>query len=317
MNELDLIRSFRRDMPPAGPAAVARAERAWQGRQRPPRWTPRLVLAGCLVAAATVAALVIPAERDGRLGAPEARAAQTLRAAAAAEGGLTRPLRPGEYWYVRQRTAWAMSAGDDYVVIHPEVREDWVAIDGSRRWRTRRDGEPRFPTPEDRERWEEAGGRLGPARTEHRVPAPKDPPFYVGDRALTYAQLLELPRDPEALYERLRSAAIECECGQSVEQETFVIVGDLLRGNPIPADLRAALLRAAAHVPGIEFVERERDLAGRTGVGVAFESEGQRSVLIFDRDTYELLGENEYDGALIGGSADVESGVVASIEERP
>ena len=76
-------------------------------------------------------------------------------------------------------------------------------------------------------------------------------------------------------------------------------------------------------LPGIKLVERERDVAGRVGVGVAVDYEGHRNVLIFDRDTYELLGENERllesknyvdgdPGELVGGSAVIESGVVDS-----
>jgi hypothetical protein len=101
-----------------------------------------------------------------------------------------------------------------------------------------------------------------------------------------------------------------------VDHETFVIVGDLLRENPIPADLEAALLRSAALIPGITLIESERDLAGRLGVGVAIEYDGYRSTLIFNRHSYELLGENErHDGKLTGGAAILESRVVDSMRE--
>jgi hypothetical protein len=126
----------------------------------------------------------------------------------------------------------------------------------------------------------------------------------------------------------LRATAVECDCGHSVDSETFVIAGDLLRDTPIPADLRAALLRAAALIPGIKLVQHERDVAGRPGIGVAFDYGSERSALIFDRATYQLLGENQRvlertsyadakPGALIGGSADLESTIVDSINERP
>lgn len=102
-----------------------------------------------------------------------------------------------------------------------------------------------------------------------------------------------------------------------------MIVGDLLPDTPVPADVRAALLRAAARVPGIELIERIRDVAGRLGTGVAIDSGGTRRALIFDADTYELLGESEFllepnnwvdaeSGALVSGSAVMEAGVVDS-----
>jgi hypothetical protein len=143
---------------------------------------------------------------------------------------------------------------------------------------------------------------------------------------MTYRQLLALPRDPEALYRRFHDAAVECECGDSVDQETFVLVGDFLRDAPLPADLRAAVLRAAALIPGIRLIPEERDLAGRTGVGVGFDSDGRRNVLVFDRQTHQLLGEHERlledkpfgpAGFVISGSATIESGVVDSMTAHP
>src|SRR5262245_8098768 len=105
MNELDLIRAFRADVPGPDAAAIARAERAWR---RAPRtgWVPRVAVGLAVAAAVAVAALVVPAAQDGRLGAASAKAAATLRHAAAHIRGLPRELKPGEYWYVRTRTLW-------------------------------------------------------------------------------------------------------------------------------------------------------------------------------------------------------------------
>jgi hypothetical protein len=51
---------------------------------------------------------------------------------------------------------------------------------------------------------------------------------------------------------------------------------------------------------------------------VAVDYEGFRRVLVLDRDSYELLGENErHDGRLVFGSAVMESGVVGSITALP
>ena len=290
MDELDLIRSFRANTAPPTALATARAERAWRRpERRGPRWPrlgTRVAIAVCVAAAATVAALVIPGERESRLGAPEASAAETLRRAAESQkGGLTRPLQPGEFFYTRATTTWNGQPAD---------RESWVAIDGTRRWLD--------------ERQPEADFRVGP----------REKPFRLGDEAMTYAELLALPRDAEALHARLRQAAVDCECGHSVDHETFVIVGDLLRENPIPAELEAALLRSAALIPGIKLIESERDVAGRPGVGVAVDYRGFRNTLIFNRDSYELLGENErHDGKLTGGSAILDSRVLDSMHRPP
>jgi hypothetical protein len=287
VDELDLIRSFRATTSPPSEPARARAQRAWlRPEPRRPRWVARVAIAACLAAAATAIALVVPGERQGRLGAPEASAAGTLRLAAKSQtGGLAHPLRPGEFFYTRTKTLFR---GD------PADRQSWVALDGTRRWLD--------------ERQPGADFRVGP---RERV-------FHLGDEAMSYSELLALPRDAEPLHRRLRQAAVECECGHSVDHETFVITGDLMRENPIPADLEAALLRAAALIPGIKLIESEQDVAGREGVGVAVDFKGFRSVLVFDRDNYELLGENErHDGRLVFGSAVIETGVVDSMTALP
>jgi hypothetical protein len=332
VDELDLIRSFRANTAPPSALATARAERAWRRPEpRRPRWCARVAIAACVAAAATVAALVIPGERESRLGAPKASAAETLRLAAKSQkGGLPRPLRPGEFFYVRTRTAWSMGGDVEggYTVIQPGIRESWLAIDGTRRWRTWPVGSMQFPGPRDRERWEAAGSPPALVREVHRVGPPRKGPFYLAGQPMSYDELLSLPRAAGPLYSRLRQAAVDCECGHSVDNETFVIIGDLMRENPIPVDLEAALLRAAALIPGIKLVGTERDVAGRLGVGVAVDYAGHRNVLIFDRNTHELLGESERllernnyvdgdPGELISGSAVIESGVVRSITAVP
>jgi hypothetical protein len=229
-----------------------------------------------------------------------------LKRAAAAQTAPARPLRQGEYWYVRTRASWLATTEADGKPIGynaPELREDWIAIDGYRGFRSRSAGPVARPDEAHRARWEAAGkpelyvpdepGRMFRHRPEPGSEAARNP-FYDGAEQVSYRELLALPREPGALHARLRAIADSCDCGQSLEQETFVIVGDLMRDTPIPGDLRAALLRAAAHIPGIERIERLRDVAGRMGTGVAIDSGGTRSVLIFDRQSYDLLGESEF-----------------------
>jgi hypothetical protein len=333
MDELDLIRSFRSDIPAPSAAAIGRAERAWRRGRPRRRWAPRLVMAGALAAAALIAAIAIPGTDTGRLGPAEATAAGTLRRAADAQRGeLPRPLRPGEFWYVRIRSD-TLIGGDvpgGYTAVQPQVREDWVAPDGTRRSLIRPAGPLRFPGPRDRARWE-ADGRpplAAGGREDYRFKAPRRPPFSLGDARMSYADLLALPREADTLYARLRAAAVECECGHNVNSETFTIVEDTLVSTPIPDDLRAAFLRAAALIPGIELVARERDVTGRPAVAVAYDYAGHREALLFDRDSYTRLGDNhrlvrrvnEVDaapGELLGGRAYVESGIVSSQFARP
>jgi hypothetical protein len=315
MNELDLIRSFRADVPGPSAAATAGADRAWRRtrRRRIARWAPRTAAGAAAVAAVAAAALIVSTGDEGRLGAQSAKAAETLRHAAAEAHGLPRALKPGEYWYVRSTTTWTSSLeakrGGAYTVMGLEVREEWVAADGTRRWTTRQAGPLRFPSAGDRDRWE-ADGRpdLLPAPSEDRTHTG----FYIGPTKQSYRQLLALPRDPRILYERFHDAAVECRCGNGVDDQTFVVAIEFLRGTPLPTDLRAAILRAMALIPGIE-QHAERDVLGRPGVGVAYNGSQGRQTLIFDPSTYDLLGDRE--GA--GGTADLESGIVNSMTDRP
>src|SRR4051794_41216397 len=191
MDELDLIRSFRADVPAPSAAATARAEHAWRrapSRRRrltAPR-LPRLAAAGALAAAAIAAAVALPGGDGGGVGPAEASAADALRQAADAQSGMpARPLRAGEFWYVRTRSA-SIIGGDEaggYTAIQPQVREGWVAADGSRRQLVRPAGRLRFPGPRDRARWEAAGKpQLTPDDTEeHRFRPQRHGAFYLGD----------------------------------------------------------------------------------------------------------------------------------------
>jgi hypothetical protein len=213
---------------------------------------------------------------------------------------------------VRSKTVWTTGvegAAGAYTAMGLEIREEWTAADGTRRWTTRQAGPLRFPGAQDRDRWE-ADGRpdLTPPASEDRLRGS----FHIGTRRYGYRQLLALPRDPERLYERFRDAAVQCRCGNGVDDQTFVVAVELLRTTPLPTDLRAATLRALALVPGIE-QHAEPDILGRPGVGVAYDGSQGRQALIFDPSTYELLGERS--GA--GGTADLESGIVGSDTATP
>jgi hypothetical protein len=333
MNELDLIRSFRADVPPPSTAAVTGAGRAWRRERQPRRtgWTPRLAIAAAIAAAAIAAVVLLPRGDDGRLGAANAAAAQTLRRAAEVQSfGLPRPLRDGEFWYFRMRSD-TLIGGDEsrYTAIEPQVREEWVAADGTRRTVIRSAGPVRFPGPRDHARWEAAGSPpFESGVQDYRFATPRKAPFSLGDAHMSYADLMELPRDAESLYARLHAAAVECDCGDSVDDETFVIVADTLHSTPLPDDLRAALLRAAALIPGIRLVADERDAAGRRGIAVAHDHARRREALVFDSHSYELLGETTRQlardqfaggtaGQLLGATAYMRSGIVASRAERP
>lgn len=169
----------------------------------------------------------------------------------------------------------------------------------------------------DRARWEAAGRPdLGGGETTDET---------FGPGGLHYEDLASLPTDPDELSQVIRARAEQTDV--PVEAEMLVIVGDLLRETAAPPDLRGALYRVAARIPGVELVGEVTDPAGRRGVAVAVTSDYSgartRKELIFDPETSDLLAEQEVllervqwldadPPAVIGYAVYLESGTVDS-----
>ncbi|MDX6664659.1 MAG: hypothetical protein QOG68_865, partial [Solirubrobacteraceae bacterium] len=106
------------------------------------------------------------------------------------------------------------------------------------------------------------------------------------------AELAALPSDGRAMYDRLIELA--GDAGPSPDEEAFTIIGDLLRGAPVPARVRAGLYRGATYIKGIRFAGEVRDPLGRRGLAVDLANDhGTRNRLVFDPATSELLAEEE------------------------
>ncbi|MET9456471.1 CU044_5270 family protein [Streptomyces canus] len=109
-----------------------------------------------------------------------------------------------------------------------------------------------------------------------------------------YHRLAQLPTEPGAL---LRKIYQESDAVRDPEvprdQAAFVAIGDLLTESYPPANLTAALYKAAAEIPGVVAVDDAVDAVGRHGVAIARldEQSGQRTEWIFDKKTYAFLGE--------------------------
>jgi hypothetical protein len=245
----------------------------------------RLVAPAALIAAAAavLAAVVVTTTGDGSRSA--AAAALSRLAAVAARQTVLVP-GPGQYLYTKSLNAYentvvpAGGASAAYSVLVPHVREIWLGPDGGRLYET--SGAPQFLTARDRERWIAAGRRpLTESPSENTLPA---------------ARPLDLPDDPDALYQRLEREAATSD--NPVPAEMFTLVGDALRETSATAAQRAALYQVAARIPGVELVGPVTDGTGRAGTAVAMTRDGVRFTLIFDPQTSALLEED--DTALAG-----------------
>ncbi|MFI6437290.1 CU044_5270 family protein [Streptomyces sp. NPDC050759] len=109
-----------------------------------------------------------------------------------------------------------------------------------------------------------------------------------------YDALAELPTDPAQLLQRIyRDSDAVRDPEVPRDQAAFVAIGDLLTESYPPADLTAALYKAAAKIPGVVAVDDAVDATGRHGVAIARQNDaaGERTEWIFDKKTLQFLGE--------------------------
>lgn len=277
---------------------------------------------------------------------------ERIAAVAAMQPEVTLP--DGGFRYTRSETRYTSTtvrSQDSYTVFESTIREIWVAENGGGRLRTEV-GEVEFLSERDEQAWEAAG------RPEIRRDSVSDHRFPGGDPGgadLYFENFDGLPADPDAMYrvveERSRNQGI------TLHQQMFDTVGSLLRETNAPPDIRAALFRAAAKIPGVTLTENVTDPKGRPGVALSlsYDPGGRimRNELVFDPNTSALLAESQYvmekspnvfatgrpdkpqptngptpapeldiygalaPGTQVGGAVYLVSGVVDSVEERP
>ncbi len=256
----------------------------------------RLAVAGALVAAVTAAALVLPALV--RAPSASAEAAGLLTRAADSITASDPATRPGQWWRLTT-TGFALSMNPntnkddapatDAAWLVGRTRTTYVAVDGTRpTWFVDGPASPRrqvagaadgdAPTLDPGVTWTTD---LAPSTTTATWQSPS-PSF-----------LAALPRDTSALRDRLY--ADSGSSGRSSDGEAFVYVADVLRSGLVPADLRAALYRVLATVPGVEITASDALVDGVPGVAIGrFEDvDGTRQEIVIDPRDGALVGERE------------------------
>jgi hypothetical protein len=323
MNDLELISAFRSDVAEADDgetaharAAVMEAIAAPQPRPAPRARTARrrwwFVASAAAVVAATllVASASLTGSNDGTT--PTALAAVLSRVADAAAHRPPPTLRPGQYLYTKSIGTEISDTYDVgvnhqqyFAVVLPIVRQIWVARDGSGRiveWY----GTPRFVTPHDRQVWIASGRPAlgGDQLSSTRLSAGSS------------LDLASLPTDPSKLRKLIEERHIEG--GPPGNNETFTIIGDMLRETYAPPKLRAALFQVAAALPNVRLFGHTT-WTPRRGIAIGYISDGFRNELAFDPRTSALLGERNVSvktGAVTSQVVYVASGVVGSIKAK-
>jgi hypothetical protein len=316
MDEIDQIRAARpSDDYPAPARAVARArlgaaiaeaaapatpepatpEPAGQGRL--PRGRVRRVAIAAALAVAVAVSLTVTQQlsRDGAPppAGPTANAAELANSAAAAAAAHPAPT-PGPHQWVYSRELRVEYGGGK-----PFSEEHWVRVDGRKfayPISDRRVDHAEKVVKETRDyRSTLSARRPGCPDTPDRIPPGVGLGRFFPDPAA-------VPTDPDGLLAAIYRLVQDPACapvlvGDTVQDRAFLLIDGMLQ-TLMPADVRAALFRALAKIPGVTVVQGATDAAGRRGVAfaraAAIEGPGSsdwlRLEIILDRHTSRYLG---------------------------
>ncbi|OIH99500.1 MULTISPECIES: CU044_5270 family protein [unclassified Curtobacterium] len=125
-----------------------------------------------------------------------------------------------------------------------------------------------------------------------------DGAFY--DTPWTPAELASMPRDPDALY---RWVSEHATGSASHEEAMTVLITDDLSTGMVPADLRSAMYRVLARIPGTAVTHDAVTLDGRRGIGIGRAEpnrDGEHSEVVIDPDTGDFIGTRTLTGAATG-----------------
>ncbi len=204
---------------------------------------------------------------------PKASAAEVLRDAAAYARSLPdTPPRPDQFIYVR-------TEGTDGV-----FSETWASADGTRDGLAVSSYERAvIPGCKDGQR---QNYREGDPQQGFLEPCEPDPAY---DPAM--------PTDTEGMRAYLK----EVHKADATDVHDFAKTVSGLMGGYVPPRSLAAMFELIAQTDGITLVENATDVAGRPGIGVTW---GRDQTVVFDAETYALLGDTEWQALMTVGVVD-------------
>lgn len=307
-------RAFATPAAHVGPGLEGPAENAVVGEKTHPKFQPRPARSfrrrAVLTAAAAVllvggfvaADVVLP----GNSGA-SAEAAEVLNNAAAAAIKTSDPVvGPGQYLKVEtdavSSAGWAEQGGRSAAWLDRYAMQVYVPADRTQEWVWNRG--PRLPEQYFNAEAEavakdlvEKMEKANSPRLKGEVVRANGGAFYGMEQNVLNGMRLDeipaIPRDPKELLSLIYHRTVGA--GPSAEIEAVTTIADTLRTGIVPADLRAALYRSAALIPGVTLVDHQATLAGRTGIAIGIEGPfgGGRQDIIIDPSTGLMIGERK------------------------
>ncbi|MCS7482471.1 CU044_5270 family protein [Umezawaea endophytica] len=296
---------------PAGPVFTAEARERALARMvaagEAPRPVKRWLVAAAAVTLVAGALVAVPALWSDDSG-PAASATETLRRAAAATTGQTRPSA-GQYQYVVTHS-WDLGsattgAGNPISALFHSVREQWIPADRSAEWLERRATlDRRWLVGSDEQAKTEGDGGLLQEDTstkERRGPCGDYPDVNeelggdpdwgkpcaerVGNWGnLNPRFLSSLPTSPQALYDRLWSDSMG-----HAETALSNAAGVLASPEASP-ELRSALYQALQNLPDFQVTEATANLNGQVGTALGVHGDVNRYDIIIDPETGRYIG---------------------------
>ena len=321
MDDLHLLREMRNDIGSAPSATLARGRNTVMTRidsasrseattdtrapdmVRPIRFRRRVLMASAGAALLVGGIVVADVVRPSGPGAT-AEAAELLNNAAAATLLTSDPVvGPGQYLKIDTTAVYVASValgdpgkgGRSVEWLDKSSDQLFIPADHGAEWIWNR--EARIPTTffSEEAKAEATKYLSGNPSTGELLRAPGGN-FYGGPRLLFAGLPVEegvknLPRDPQALLDTIRKRGKQ---GRP-EAETLESIAAALRTGAVPADLRAALYKAAALIPGVTVVDKEANLDGKVGTAIGIDRPDRetRMDIIIDPATGLMIGERE------------------------
>ncbi|WP_327586848.1 CU044_5270 family protein [Nonomuraea sp. NBC_00507] len=269
---MSTIKDLRRDTPPmtAQVETAARARLLAAARGPEPHRGPRLVrrlgwrvaIAGALAVAVGTGVVVA---RDQPRVVPAANVQELgERAAQAAYDDRGQVPNPGQWLYIRERQA-------------PQSKDGSYGVDVSRRvvW----------------EQWTSVDGKQVAALINGKLLVQGNHP------GLGAAELAQQPITPEGVLTKIRQKLEDkhiawggSEPPHTMDEQLFQAVYQLMGTQALPPEVRAALFRGLATIPGVSFTEDVADADGRQGVAFSYTGKWARYDLILDPVDFHFLG---------------------------